>query len=47
MEKEANKLAETEYFNAYSSKVRYSLFTILFLSNVMINIDHGTLHVKY
>jgi hypothetical protein len=43
MEVEANKLAEAEYFNSYSSKVRYSLFAILFLSNVMINIDHGTL----
>jgi len=43
MELEANKLAEVEYFNSYSSRVRYSLFGIIFMSNVLINIDHGTL----
>ena len=36
-------MAEVEYFNSYSSKVRYSLFAIIFLSNVLINIDHGSL----
>jgi len=42
-EAEANKLAEAEYFNAYSSNVRYSLFAIIFVSNILINIDHGSL----
>ena len=43
MEAEAARLAEVEYFNSYSSNIRYSLFAIIFMSNVLINIDHGSL----
>ena len=42
-EKEIERLADEEYFEAYSERTRYFLFFILFGGNVLINIDHGAL----
>jgi len=42
-EKLEHKLIEKEFYKHYSHKVIYMLFVLIFLSNVFINVDHGSL----
>jgi hypothetical protein len=37
------EMAEAEFREHYSQTVIYSLFALIFLTNVLINVDHGTL----
>jgi sugar phosphate permease len=37
------KLIQVEFYKIYNSKVIYYIFFTIFLSNVFINIDHGSL----
>jgi sugar phosphate permease len=34
---------QREFIKTYHSKVIYSVFTLLFVTNIMINVDHGSL----
>lgn len=41
-EKLENKLVEEEFFKYYDAKVINFLFILIFYSNILINVDHGT-----
>ena len=41
-EKLENKLVEEEFFKHYDAKVINFLFALIFYSNILINVDHGT-----
>ena len=36
-------MAEAEFKEHYNTTVIYSLFALIFIANVLINVDHGTL----
>lgn len=36
-------LVEREFFKHYSTTLIYIMFGLIFLSNVLINVDHGSL----
>lgn len=38
-----NSLIEAEFYKHYNTKVIYCIFVLVFFSNVLINIDHGSL----
>jgi len=37
------KIMEDEFEKIYNKKVVYNVFFLVFMSNIIINIDHGTL----
>lgn len=37
------KLMEDEFEKIYNKKVVYNIFILVFIANILINIDHGTL----
>lgn len=37
------RLIEDEFFRHYDYRIIYGIFVLVFLSNVFINVDHGTL----
>lgn len=41
--KQVNEIAMAEFNQAYSPSIIYSLFALVFITNVLINVDHGTL----
>lgn len=43
LEKEIVEMSDTEFQANYDRTVIYSLFFLIFISNIMINVDHGTL----
>ena len=36
-------LIEWEFFKNYSSKAIYGMFVLIFVSNILVNVDHGSL----
>jgi sugar phosphate permease len=42
-QEQINQIAEEEFATKYDSTVIYSLFFLIFFSNILINVDHGTL----
>lgn len=42
-EAQIQELADEEYFKAYKTSTRYFVLIILFMGNVLVNVDHGSL----
>jgi len=42
-EEEENTIIQKEFAKEYKKSVVYSMFAVVFLSNILINVDHGSL----